>query len=79
MSTTDHATATPAANQKRSLLFPGIVFALLGMNITIVVITAVAAHRSEPRGERDLRVLESAATKPAAPADRFTNPPAPAK
>lgn len=79
MSSTSISNVPAAAKPKVSILFPGIVFALLGLNITIVLITAIAAHRSEPRGERDLRVLENAATKQAAPADRFTNPPAPGK
>jgi hypothetical protein len=36
------------------------VLGLLALNVTVVVVTAVAASRSEPKGERDMRVLERA-------------------
>lgn len=43
---------------RRAWLFPCIVVGLLTLNVTIVLVTAVAARRSEMPGERDLRVLE---------------------
>jgi hypothetical protein len=45
----------------RAWLFPAIIAGLLSLNVGIVVVTAIAAKRSEMPGERDLRVLERAA------------------
>jgi hypothetical protein len=62
MTTAPMHTDSPASARPRlAWLFPAIVLSLLGLNITIVTITVTAARRSEPAGERDLRVLERAA------------------